>query len=318
MKRHLILPAQWISYAREISLGEEKDTTYFSICTLMTQPMEYQEMIESFLLAGFRPDTCEFLYINNTAAIQVDAFTGLNRLMQSAQGQYIILCHQDVLLNFDKRDALVSRIDELNRIDPSWAVFGNAGVDRNGTVHACISHPCKINTINDHLTEKFFAGKLPSRCDALDENFLVVKRSTKLRFSADLTGFHFYGTDICQIANALGFSAWVVDFHLLHKSRGRIKKDFYYSARNMEIKLKKRHRSEYLQTIIAKLYLGENSLKSRLSEYRLLHYMKKNGTIISIKEMFSGPVISLPFLWLLHRLIRPLENLQRTINKRKS
>jgi hypothetical protein len=55
---------------------------------------------------------------------------------------------------------------------------------------------------------------------AFDENFLVLRLDTKLAVSADLKGFHLYGTDICIVAHLLGHTAHVVDFHLRHLSKG--------------------------------------------------------------------------------------------------
>jgi hypothetical protein len=316
MNCDLIQKAGDISFAREISPGTEKNAALFSVCTLMTQVDEYQEMIRSFLSAGFTPEICEFLYVNNTAQNQFDAFTGLNLLMQMAQGKYVILCHQDIRLDFDRREVLEIRIAELNRVVPQWAVFGNVGVDETGGCHAHISHPSPVKLDGHPLAEKFQTGGLPARCESLDENFLVVKRAAGLRLSADLTGFHFYGTDICRVAKAMGYSAWAVDFHLLHKSRGKVDERFILAAQNMESKLKKSRGPEYLQTICARLYFGRCSFRNWFNGYRRLYYVKKNGGKIRIGQFFLGPKFLLPVLWLLHKVSRPFENLVKSSRKR--
>ena len=91
-----------------------KDSQYrYSICTLVTNPSEYDEMVESFFNAGFKPDFCEFLYCDNSQFNQLDAFVAYNVFLNSAKGKYIILCHQDILLKYDgieKAGAVYSRI----------------------------------------------------------------------------------------------------------------------------------------------------------------------------------------------------------------
>ena len=64
---------------------------------------------------------------------------------------------------------------------------------------------------------------LPQRVSGLDANFLVVRRDANLAASADLKGFHLCGTDICTVARFLGYTAYVVDFHLRHLSSGASK-----------------------------------------------------------------------------------------------
>src|SRR5437867_7703791 len=99
----------------------------YSICTLATDPAEYAEMVESFVRAGFDPASCEYLYIDNSNGNQCDAYAGCNAFLNTARGEFIILCHQDILLKHDRREHLDRVIQELDEIDPAWAVLGNAG-----------------------------------------------------------------------------------------------------------------------------------------------------------------------------------------------
>jgi hypothetical protein len=304
-----------IKSAREIRLELLTSRLSFSIVTLMTRPDEYQEMIKSFVHAGFDPGTCEFLYINNQAGNQVDAFAGLNLLLQAAQGEYVILCHQDIRLDFDRREDLDVRIAELNQIDPRWAVLGNAGMDDDGCVCANISHPPAQNPAGNLPAERLLAGNLPSRCQSLDENFLVLKRASGLRFSADLTGFHFYGTDLCQMAKTLGYSAWVVNFHLLHKSHGKKDESLVLAARNLEAKLRRLQQNKKIETLFGRLRFG-GGLLSLFNEYRRLYKFKRDGDISEVARVFSGPTFLIPLFWLMHKISRPFENLRHSVKKR--
>ncbi|MFM2082523.1 MAG: hypothetical protein RL380_1214, partial [Verrucomicrobiota bacterium] len=153
----------------------------FSICTLVTRPAEYEEMIASFVQQGFTPADCEYLYVQNTDGNQFDGYSGYNLFLQEARGEFIILCHQDILLRFDGRKILEQRLADLTAHDPTWAVVGNAGARwASGFPRTAlrISDPA-----GEHNTDNF-----PFQADALDENFLVVPRAANLCLSHDLAG----------------------------------------------------------------------------------------------------------------------------------
>jgi len=183
----------------------------FSICTLVNDAAQYEQMRASLVTGGFGADVAEFLYIDNTAGEQTSAYAGLNAMLNTAVGQFAVLCHQDVRLIADTRDTLAARLAELDRLDPAWALAGNAGGIASGRLALRITDP--------HGTNQSM-GSLPQRVMSLDENFIVVKKAARVGFSRDLGGFHFYGADICLVADILGYSAYVVDFHLLHLSAG--------------------------------------------------------------------------------------------------
>lgn len=182
----------------------------FSICTLVTRPDQYAEMIESFHTRGFSRDDCEFLHIDNTKTNARDAYEGFNFFLNVARGTYVVVCHQDVLL-IDDRAHLERVLAELDRHDPDWAACGNSGGMAPGRLAIRISDP--------HAMDQRTAT-LPAKVHSLDENFILVRRAANLSVSRDLGGFHLYGADLCILAEITGHSTYVVDFHLRHLSAG--------------------------------------------------------------------------------------------------
>lgn len=190
-------------------LGGADDPT-FSICVMLTEWAEYHECMASFRARGFDDECCEFLVMDNSQANRGDAYVTLNEFLQAATGAYIIICHQDVVLLDDGRAELEARLAALEHIDPHWGLCGNAGKMDDSWPAIRIAYP-------DERTE---AGALPARVVSLDENFLVARRVANLALSRDLTGFHHYASDLCVVADILGWGAYAIDFMLLHKSRG--------------------------------------------------------------------------------------------------
>jgi len=219
----------------------------FSICTLVSNRQEYKEMMTSFVEAGFSLSTCEFLYVDNSNKNQFDAYAGLNIMLQRAKGRYVILCHQDVLLSFDKRDRLEQRIAELHALDAAWAVAGNAGAVGPNYIVYKVSYP------DGTLKNK---GKFPLEAQSIDEHFMLVKNAAGLSFSADLSGFHLYGVDLCLQAAAKGYKSYVIDFHVLHKSRGNVDNNFRRCRKNLVKKYSHYFRSRWIQTPSTSFYLS--------------------------------------------------------------
>lgn len=229
----------------------------FSICTLVTRAGEYTEMLESFAKAGFAAEDCEYLFVSNIEGNQQDAYEGYNLFLQTARGEYIILCHQDILLSFDRREVLEQRIRELSKLDPQWALLGNAGIGRRSgqpVVAVRISYPDGNGTI----------GTFPTQVESLDENFIVVKREANLCVSHDLTGYHFYGTDMCRLARILGRTAYAVDFHLLHKSKGKLDGQFFEDRKQLVKKYQRALQGGTVYTTTGPVYLSGNAFAAWL------------------------------------------------------
>jgi hypothetical protein len=242
------------TFAKEVSKTKGHKLQY-SVCTLVTNLQEYHEMLDTFASSGFNNSFCEFLYIDNSAENQFDAFAGLNHFLTLVQGEYIILCHQDILLNFNNIDHLNSRINEMNLKFPDWAILGNAG-----TVHL----KRNASKIANGKGNVFFEGPLPQEVKSLDENFLILKREANLSFSRNLNGFHLYGTDLCIIANVLGYKAYVIDFLLTHKSGGNPDESFYNLKKQLVDKYRKSFRGRFIRTTITRFYLSGSAIGSLL------------------------------------------------------
>ena len=229
---------------RAISVTPRPRRVAYTIATLVTKPDQFAAMVASFKAGGFDGQDCEYLYLDNSGGNGLSAFQGLNRLLDEAEGTYVVLCHQDVRLLDDGRAKLETRLAELAQKAPHWALAGNAGGVGPGKLAVRISDPHGRDV---HV------GQLPEQVHSLDENFIVVRRSARVAFSRDLAGFHFYGTDICLQAELAGWTAHVIDFHLEHLSGGFKSPDFYVVQRQLRDKYARAFRSRWIQTTCALL-----------------------------------------------------------------
>ena len=188
----------------------------YTLATLVNDPVQYIGMLASFRAGGFTADDCEYLFIDNSSENHACAYRGLDAMLSAAAGDVVILCHQDVRLLNDTRQTLDARLAQLDERDADWALAGNAGAVAPGHLALRITDP--------HGSDQNTAGRRlegwPARVMSLDENFIAVRRSARIGFSRDLSGYHLYGADICLNASMAGYTAYVIDFHLAHLSAG--------------------------------------------------------------------------------------------------
>lgn len=229
---------------------ERSEPRSYSIATLVTDPLQYQAMQQSFWDFGF--EDCEFLKIDNTGAQQTCAYSGLNHMLNQAGGDVVILCHQDVRLFDHGRSELNRCLDELERVDPSWAVASNAGGVAPGQLALRITDP--------HGADQNI-GTFPCRVHAIDENFIIVRRDARIGFSNNLSGFHFYGADICMMAEVAGYSAYVIDFHLAHLSAGKKDVSFDVMETAFRDKWSAALSARWIQTTCSLFYISGEPLK---------------------------------------------------------
>jgi hypothetical protein len=219
----------------------------FAICTLVTDIAEYDRCRATFAKNGFNPDNSEFLWIDNTQRNEFDGYSGITEFVRRSSAKYVVICHQDIALLEDGFDALVARLSELDKLDGQWAVAGNAGL-RGLTEWGM--------RITDPWIENARIGEFPMQVDSLDENFLVINAASLLTPSSDLSGFHFYGLDLCLQARSRGCTTYVIDFHLRHNSGGTRSKSFYEVRSAMECKYAKLVSGRAVRTPCGLVFLG--------------------------------------------------------------
>ncbi len=253
-------------------------TKEYSICTLVTDLEEYTEMVVSFQAAGFDQEHCEFLYADNSRANKYDAYQALNKFIAQATGKYIILCHQDILLNHDNRADLEQHIQQMDKMDPNWAILANAGGS------AIRKYAIRV-TENDG--SDFKLGEFPSQIHSADEHFILIKKSANLGLSIDLEGFHFYGTDMVQLANIRGYTCYAIEFNLLHKSNGKMDLSFFDQRKRFYQKYGRAFKSKYVQTTCTYFLLTGSSWQRRLLNISFFLWAAKKLVQIKRKLSFS-------------------------------
>ena len=237
-----------------ISPDYKKNDFEFSICTIVSNKEEYELMKQSFENCGF-VDGCEYIIADNSESNVYDAYQAISLFLKQSSGKYLIVVHQDVRC-IDKREVLIQCLNDVHTCTPGWAVCGNAGAKGY--------HQHVIYISYESQTEKY--TELPTEVNSLDENFLVIKRDTNITISPDLKGFHLYGTDLCIIANFLGYHCYVIPFMVQHLSKGNLQSLAEYKREFIETYGRKLA-AGYIQTTCTQFYLSNSVQKNRVFNY---------------------------------------------------
>jgi hypothetical protein len=230
---------------------EKKYEKAFSICTLVTNNDEYQLMKESFVQQGF-DEGCEYLVADNIGVNKFNAYQAIRRFLKEAAGEYIIIVHQDVRCN-DDIVKLKTILEKLQQKDKNWAICGNAGAGGYKQLYYHLDNNGDIKK----------SKNLPARVYSLDENLLIIKNSAGLTISSDLENFHLYGTDLCIIADFLGYSCYVIDFMVTHLSKGNLGQLEKYVPGFIEAYSHKL-RERFVQTTCTKFYIGGSKISNNV------------------------------------------------------
>lgn len=138
------------------------------------------------------------------------AAEGLNRGINEAKNDLIVLLHQDVYLPSWWPAQLVAQWT-LAATDGPVALAGAIGVRYRLGGRTHVGHVVDRDNLLEMSTE------LPADVDGLDEMLMVVPKDTSLRFQPAM-GWHLYGSDLALQAHQHGLRTVVLDLPCYHNS----------------------------------------------------------------------------------------------------
>ena len=131
----------------------------------------------------------------------------------------------------------------------------------------------KFIRITDPANKNLKTASLPHRVHSLDENLLILRKSSLVAFSNDLHGFHFYGTDLCQQAESRGYSCYVIDFHLEHLSSGNKGKLFNQAKTRFIEKYQSKLQTRFIRMTTGRICLSGSLVLSKLFNNKHILFM---------------------------------------------
>lgn len=183
----------------------------------------------SFEAGGFLPPDVEYRVVDNTTRNAMDAYQAYDYFRDTTAARYLLLVHQDLVLNKATCSDLLEKLSELDSLDPSWAMAGNAGKQDDW-----LKGPiCLEDQAGLHFDRSY---TYPANVFSLDENFLIFNLRNNFQRQDVGTGFHFYGTILTLSAQVAGLRSYVIDFPLKHLSKGTIDATFFDAKQNIERK----------------------------------------------------------------------------------
>lgn len=251
--RSLLAPRLGLGRGRGASAGSQEHRV--DIYTFVTDRDEFLQMQESFRRAGFGSQAT-FTELSDR---DDNPFAAVTEITQTAGAPYAILCHQDIRLPEGSTPAeLFDRLDQLEERDPGWQVAGCSGVTRDLGI---------VRQVFD-VWGGFSPHVPPVRVMSLDEIVLVLNRRNRPRCSVGVSGFHFYGTDVCLNALEDGGSCYVIGFPVIHLGLGNLKDGYrpgYESVRAQFLAVwSARSRARYVASTIEVLGLSRSRAIARL------------------------------------------------------
>lgn len=190
----------------------------FTVCSLVRHQDKYDRLLRSFADRGFTSENSEFLAADNRESNNFDGYNWYRALLPEARGQFVIFCHDDVELIDDGFDDLLACLADLDTRAPDWMLAGVAG----GIFRPAgeFRRPILALYHSDREGTMYRRCNPPRQVETLDECFIVMRRARPVINSTDLSGFHFYGPDLCLQAELQGGSAHVIRFHVRHHGLG--------------------------------------------------------------------------------------------------
>lgn len=164
------------------------------------------------------------------------ASSAYNKALSQLDEDIVVFLHQDVFLPKGWEDLLWQRIDQVEAVDKNWGLLGSFGIAANDGRGYGPVWSTSLGQIVGRIPDR------PVKVQSFDEMLMVMRRSDQMRFDEHLDGFHFYGTDIVQVATSLGLASYAVPLPCIHndKFKAGLDDDYNRSYQYMRRKWKSR------------------------------------------------------------------------------
>jgi glycosyltransferase involved in cell wall biosynthesis len=191
----------------------------FSIITIVHNLENYKSFCES-LRQQYGSFSIEIIGIPNFFNFFKSAFKALNTAADLASGKNIIFCHDDITVTKEWLFKINKHCVELDAQNIPWGVLGPAGVFQTNNSSAFFLLD-KDNVPLWKTLPNIVHDSSRYEVAGLDELCLITKKSNNLRFNdVQLSGFHFYGGNICLESQIRGLKVFAIDCYCHHKSDG--------------------------------------------------------------------------------------------------
>jgi len=221
-----------------------------SVCYLCRDSNSKNQLFNG--VVNFFPDETQFLLLDNSMA-QINCYEAIRLFISQSTGDFILIIHDDVEFSGLNFYSLINELSRICKLDSKAALFGVAGVSFSD--HSSIG---RFRDVAGEHNWGFHEGGLAS---SLDECFLVLRRDKGLSVSNELSGYHFYGTDLCLNAREKGLASYVINFPIIHKSTGSLDKNFFEARNQFEKHLQKKNNPRFVRTTCTVMYGGRNKIK---------------------------------------------------------
>ncbi len=134
-----------------------------------------------------------------------------NTALGKTSARLVVFVHQDVYLPQGWCKSLLEQTALLDEMDKDWGVAGVYGITASGEGRGSLYSTGLRRMVGDRF-------RLACEVRTLDEVCLVLQKAAGLQFDEKLSGFHFYGSDICLEAAQRGHRSYVVPCPVIHNS----------------------------------------------------------------------------------------------------
>lgn len=215
-------------------------------------PFNKIDKINSFLLPSLSRQNGNFctqeILIDTTKKHFSSAVEAINFGMAQADGEIIVVCHQDIQFGPD----LFSKLIDVFLSGKNVGVIGLAGCASkgyHGWPHSAISHgtPYPGKPAGITFSEDIFPVQ------TVDECFFAFKKQSFSALEDIGAHWHLYAVDLCLRAELHGFQNYIINLPAWHESAGAsFNKQYWLAAAN----LRKKYRRSFtiIKTTVGPIY----------------------------------------------------------------